>query len=239
MPLEILPKSPSGEYLCLSNLNLYDSSDCQKLATQASEGRRLQVISSVRGNNAIKIRLCEDDYEAWLPAEKIGQLQPTETKYKAIAVSRAEIEPKLPQLIDFTKKAMQKPNYYLWGGTVAPNYDCSGLMQAAFASIGVWLPRDSYQQQAFTQKISLEELRSGDLIFFGQEKVNHVALHLGNLDYIHSSGKEMGNNGIGINKLCDGENEVNRNYYQIFWSCGRVISSYKKNSPKCNRKLWK
>jgi cell wall-associated NlpC family hydrolase len=69
-------------------------------------------------------------------------------------------------------------------------------------------------------------LQPGDLIFFGKEKVNHVALHLGNLDYIHSSGKEMGNNGIGINKLCNEENEVNRNYYQKFWSCGRVISSY-------------
>jgi cell wall-associated NlpC family hydrolase len=124
------------------------------------------------------------------------------------------------------QKAMNQSNFYLWGGTVAPNYDCSGLVQAAFASIGVWLPRDSYQQESFTQKIGQEELQTGDLIFFGQEKVNHVALYLGNLDYIHSSGKELGNNGIGINKLSDQGNKVNRNYSEIVWSFGRVMSSY-------------
>ena len=31
---------------------------------------------------------------------------------------------------------------------------CSGLVQAAFASAGVPLPRDSYQQEAFTDTIS-------------------------------------------------------------------------------------
>lgn len=226
MSLNILPSSPSGEYCCLKNLNLYDSDDCQELATQAQKGRRLKIISNAITNKAIKVCLCEDNYQAWLPTDKISQLQPTTTKYKAIAISRKEIEPKIDQVIEFTQKAMKEPNYYLWGGTVAPNYDCSGLIQAAFASVGVWLPRDSYQQEAFTQKIEKEELQKGDLIFFGEERVNHVALHLGNLNYIHSSGKELGNNGIGINQLCNQGNKVNRNYAEIFWSFGRVMSSY-------------
>ena len=226
MSLNILPSSPSGEYCCLKNLNLYDSDDCQELATQAQKGRRLKIISNPITNKAIKVCLCEDNYQAWLPSDNISQLQPTTTKYKAIAISRKEIEPKIDQVIEFTQKAMKEPNYYLWGGTVAPNYDCSGLIQAAFASIGVWLPRDSYQQEAFTQKIEKEELQKGDLIFFGEERVNHVALHLGNLNYIHSSGKELGNNGIGINQLCNQGNKVNRNYAEIFWSFGRVMSSY-------------
>ena len=226
MSLNILPSSPSGEYCCLKNLNLYDSDDCKELATQAQKGRRLKIISNAITNKAIKVCLCEDNYQAWLPTDKISQLQPTTTKYKAIAISRKEIEPKIDQVIEFTQKAMKEPNYYLWGGTVAPNYDCSGLIQAAFASVGVWLPRDSYQQEAFTQKIEKEELQKGDLIFFGEERVNHVALHLGNLNYIHSSGKELGNNGIGINQLCNQGNKVNRNYAEIFWSFGRVMSSY-------------
>lgn len=226
MSLNILPSSPSGEYCCLKNLNLYDSDDCKELATQAQKGRRLKIISNPITNKAIKVCLCEDNYQAWLPSDNISQLKPTSTKYKAIAISRKEIEPKIERVIEFTQKAMKQRNYYLWGGTVAPNYDCSGLIQAAFASVGVWLPRDSYQQEAFTQKIEKEELQKGDLIFFGEERVNHVALHLGNLNYIHSSGKELGNNGIGINQLCNQGNQVNRNYAEIFWSFGRVMSSY-------------
>ena len=65
---------------------------------------------------------------------------------------------------------MQRSNYYLWGGTVRPNYDCSGLMQAAFASVGIWLPRDAYQQEGFTQAITIGELATGDLVFFGTSK---------------------------------------------------------------------
>ena len=66
-------------------------------------------------------------------------------------------------------------NHYLWCLTLAPNYDCSGLIQAAFATFGIWLPRDYYQQEDFGQKINREELLPGDLIFLGDKRVNHVA----------------------------------------------------------------
>jgi cell wall-associated NlpC family hydrolase len=100
-------------------------------------------------------------------------------------------------------------------------------MQAAFASTGIWLPRDSYQQQAFTQRIAIEELAPGDLVFFGTpEKVNHVGLYLGAGRYIHSSGKEMGRNGIGVDVLSEQGDEVSRSYYQKLHSCGRVMASY-------------
>ena len=122
---------------------------------------------------------------------------------------------------------MTVPNYYLWGGTVAPNYDCSGLIQAAFGTVGIWLPRDSYQQEAFTQSINFEELRSGDLIFFAKsQKVTHVALYLGEGYYIHSSGQEMGRNGIGIDQLSAQGDEVSRAYFQQLRSFGRVVASY-------------
>jgi hypothetical protein len=220
-----LPKSDSGEYCCIQDLNLYDSSLCESLATQAFRGRHLQFISPSPVDNAIKIQLCEDKYEAWLSLTDLPFLEPALTKYQPRVFSRQEIESKLPEVIDFSKKAMTQPNYYLWGGTVPPNYDCSGLIQSAFASVGIWLPRDSYQQEAFTQRISIDELQPGDLIFFGEKRVTHVALYLEGLDYIHSSGIEFGNNGIGINQLCNEGNQVNKNYYQQFWSCGRVVKS--------------
>lgn len=222
---DLLPKSDSGEYLCLENLNLYAKSDAQELATQAHKGRQLKIISSTLTKDAIEVCLCEDNYNAWLCVEDFKYLQPALKPYSPVTVSRENIASLITQIIEFTYEAMNTPNYYLWGGTVAPNYDCSGLIQSAFASVGVWLPRDSYQQEAFTQSISREELIIGDLIFFGIHRVTHVALYLGDHSYIHSSGKDMGNNGIAINHLRDDVDEVSRNYYEQLWSYGRVYKA--------------
>jgi cell wall-associated NlpC family hydrolase len=88
------------------------------------------------------------------------------------------------------------------------------------------LPRDSYQQEAFTQPISRELLQAGDLIFFGQERVNHVALYLGGGWYIHSSGKEMGRNGIGVDQLSLEGDRISQAYYQKLWGFGRVKQGF-------------
>ena len=216
----------ANEYICQSDLNIHDTPNGEGLVTQAATGRHLQVISILE-DTAIEVCLCEDNYPGWLLAKDLSHLQVATSKYNAIAFLPAEIKSQLPEVIDFTIQAMQQPNYYLWGGTVAPNYDCSGLMQAAFKSVGVWLPRDAYQQEAFTQKISFEELLPGDLVFFGStEKATHVGLYLGEACYIHSSGQKQGRNGIGIDKLSEQGDEVSKSYYQQLRGFGRVISSY-------------
>lgn len=163
--LNHLPPSPTGEYCCQINLDLFNSPECKELATQAAKGRHLCIIAADAVKNVLQVQLCEDQYQAWLPVHQLNALQPAEQKYQPIPVSRDEIEKRLPDVIAFIEKAMNTPNHYLWGGTVAPNYDCSGLIQAGFAAFGIWLPRNSYQQEAFTQRILREELLPGDLIF--------------------------------------------------------------------------
>lgn len=217
----------ADEYRCLVNLNLYDSPSCQGLATQAAVGRHLQILPKNSVEEALEVRLCEDGYGAWLPVQEFAGLEPAETRYRAIALSPEQIQERIPAIIAFTKVAMQQPNYYLWGGTVGPNYDCSGLMQAAFAASGIWLPRDSYQQADFTQEIEFKELRTGDLVFFAKaEKVSHVGLHLGDGYYIHSSGEETGRNGIAIDQLSEDGDEIARSYFRQFVKAGRVVASY-------------
>ncbi len=216
-----------GEYRCRVNLNLYDSPSCTCLATQAAVGRHLQILSGTLVDNAFEVRLCEDGYSGWLPVQDITGFERSETIYEAIAISPTQIQDQLPAVIAFTKAAMQQPNHYLWGGTVGPNYDCSGLMQSAFAASGIWLPRDSYQQEAFTQTIKIGELLPGDLVFFATEnKVNHVGLHLGDGYYIHSSGKNTGRNGIAIDQLSNQGDKIAQSYYRQFKSAGRVVETY-------------
>ncbi|MEC4986470.1 MAG: C40 family peptidase, partial [Oscillatoria sp. PMC 1076.18] len=220
-----LPKTDSGEYCPQVDLNLYDAPKGDRLATQAAKGRHLQILTprAVNDADAVEVRLCEDGYRAWLRKADFVHLTPATAKYQPQPFSRSEIVACLPHIIAFTKAALQQPNYYLWGGTVAPNYDCSGLMQAAFVASGIWLPRDSYQQADFTERIPLAEIIPGDLIFFAQaNKVNHVALCLGDGYYIHSSGVEMGRNGIAIDQLSADGDDISRAYYQQFWGVGRV-----------------
>lgn len=226
-PKSNLHQNPKlGEYQCLADLNLYDSPECTRLATQAATGRHLQVTSNHQ-DSAVEVYLCEDDYPGWLSLADLDLLQPATVAYQAKLFSEFDIKKLLPEAIAFTKKAMQQSNYYLWGGTVGPNYDCSGLMQAAFASVGVWLPRDAYQQEDFTQTIAIAELEPGDLVFFGTpEKATHVGLYLGDGRYIHSSGKSQGRDGIGIDILSEQGDAVSQSYYQQLRGAGRVIQSY-------------
>jgi cell wall-associated NlpC family hydrolase len=215
------------EYRACVNLNLYDSPSCTSLATQAASGRHLQICSKTLTNHALEVKLSEDDYLCWLPLQDITQLETVATTAQARTFSPEQIQQQIPEIIAFTLAAMQQPNYYLWGGTVAPNYDCSGLMQAAFAASGIWLPRDSYQQEAFTQTVDFDQLLLGDLVFFAaEEKVNHVGLYLGEGNYIHSSGKTTGRNGIAIDSISQPEDEIAQNYYQQLRSAGRVKESY-------------
>ncbi|MEG4532327.1 C40 family peptidase [Microcoleus sp. D2_18a_D3] len=222
------------EYRTRSHINIYDSPKCDRLATQAALGRHLRVVelplrqSDVNlDTTAVMVRLCEDDYPGWLDIRDVELLDPTETVYHPLVLSEAEIKEKLPRVITFAREAMNQSNYYLWGGTVGPNYDCSGLMQAAFVAAGIWLPRDAYQQEAFTKPVSISALEPGDLVFFGTpEKATHVGLYLGDNRYIHSSGQAQGRNGIGIDVLSEDGDLVSQAYYQQLRGYGKVVASY-------------
>jgi NlpC/P60 family/Bacterial dipeptidyl-peptidase Sh3 domain len=225
-----LPLFDNIEYFCRSNINLYSTKDCNGLASQVATGRHIRIINAAVEHNVMRVRSVEDDYPGWLNISDLIHLEPTHHIYEPEIVTRSTIERRLRAVIDFAQAAQTVPNKYLWGGTVAPHYDCSGLMQAAFAAQGIWLPRDSYQQEAFTKRIIINELAPGDLIFFGTPtKTDHVALCLGNHSYIHSSGIEMGRDGIGLDTLLpNAEDPISLGYWKKFRCCGRVMSSYQR-----------
>ncbi|MEM6754245.1 MAG: C40 family peptidase [Cyanobacteria bacterium P01_C01_bin.38] len=221
------------EYKTRADLNIYDSAECKELSTQAEKGRYLRIIPETLNQTAVQVCLCEDDYPGWLSITDLKSLSLATQPLQIKSFSQAQIKQLIPEVIAFTRKAMQQPNYYLWGGTIGPNFDCSGLMQKAFSSVDIRLPRDAYQQEAFLQQVCTVEnfdpssLQEGDLIFFGTpQKATHVGLYLGDNCYIHSSGKDKGRNGIGIDCLSEQGDEVSRSYYKQLRGVGRVVSSY-------------
>ena len=79
---------------------------------------------------------------------------------------------------------------YHWGGnTPESGFDCSGLVDYVFrTSAGVTLPRRSGEiADVDAPKISTDELKPGDLLFFGSHhRVNHVAIYVGKGRFVHA-----------------------------------------------------
>ncbi|OBB92441.1 inv protein [Mycobacterium sp. 852002-30065_SCH5024008] len=59
-------------------------------------------------------------------------------------------------------------------------FDASGLMQYAYAGAGIKLPRSSGAMYRVGQKVLPQQAQKGDLIFYGPEGTQSVAMYLGN-----------------------------------------------------------
>jgi len=78
--------------------------------------------------------------------------------------------------VAFAYDQLGKP--YVWGATGPGSFDCSGLVQAAWGSAGVAIPRTTYEQWAALPHVPLATLQLGDLIFF--DAIGHVGIYVGN-----------------------------------------------------------
>jgi gamma-D-glutamyl-L-lysine dipeptidyl-peptidase len=81
---------------------------------------------------------------------------------------------------------------YFWGGKTSNGVDCSGLVQIGFATIGLNLPRDSYQQfyvgRLTATRWHRAGMRRGDTLYFlgSDGKIRHTALYLGDDQFIQA-----------------------------------------------------
>jgi len=81
---------------------------------------------------------------------------------------------------------------YRWGGmSERRGVDCSGLVKVLFAKLHVELPRSSREQIQSGKEISLDQLETGDLVFFSNhgEIPTHVGVYLGNDQFLHAEQK--------------------------------------------------
>lgn len=187
------------------SVNGYARAAGDGLATQAAAGRRFRVLDSPEQAHPGRLRvvLLEDGYPCWMAlTEIVGQAR-SSAPWRPTLLDEKAIVHRLSAVLSWVTAAAARPNVYLWGGTVGPDLDCSGLVQTAFASAGIWLPRDAYQQERFCMPVAVRPgddrlLRPGDLLFFGTpQRCTHVGIHRGGGHYWHSSGQQHGRNGIG------------------------------------------
>jgi cell wall-associated NlpC family hydrolase len=78
---------------------------------------------------------------------------------------------------------------YRWGGdNVVEGMDCSGFVRAVYNLCGVSIPRTSAEQFRTGEGVSRDDLKDGDLVFFGSsaDKINHVGIYVGNGRFVHA-----------------------------------------------------
>lgn len=214
-----------------ASLDLFSHWRGPGLATQAAPGRRLQLLESLRSDRMrLRARLLEDGYPGWVDLQALLGHAVSCGPRRPRLLDASTISAAMPAVLAYAQQAALQPNHYLWGGCLGPDFDCSGLVQTAFAAAGIWIPRDAYQQERFCQPVAVSPgcyslLRPGDLIFFGPpRRCTHVGLHLGGGRYLHSSGRQHGRDGIGLDGL-DPQlmDPVSVHYRSELRGAGRVV----------------
>ncbi len=112
-------------------------------------------------------------------------------------------ESQIQTLITLAQSLKGRP--YKYGATMAEApqfFDCSLFVQYLFKDIGVELPRTAIDQAILGKKVTLKNIKAGDLIFLKGEVgrynkhfpqgIGHVGLYIGNNKVIHASSKRMG-----------------------------------------------
>ncbi|MFJ5553431.1 NlpC/P60 family protein [Streptomyces sp. NPDC093225] len=104
----------------------------------------------------------------------------------AAPVGRVAPSQQAAAAINYAQTKLGTP--YLWGGEGTPEqngrFDCSGLTQAAYRTVGVELPRVANDQYNAGPHPSRDQLMPGDLVFFSDDladsrAIHHVGLYVG------------------------------------------------------------
>ena len=106
-----------------------------------------------------------------------------EEERKAAEEARLEMR---QGIVDFALQFVGNP--YVYGGTSLTNgADCSGFVMSVFAEFGYELPRVAAAQCAASEKKSVADIEAGDLVFYGDGGIDHVALYIGDGKIVHAS----------------------------------------------------
>lgn len=103
-----------------------------------------------------------------------------------IPVSRAGSSSTVRSLITQAFQYIGVP--YVFGGTSPGGFDCSGFTQYVYARAGLALPRAADGQFNGGTRVSTNNLRAGDLVFFEtyEPGPSHVGIYVGNGEFIHA-----------------------------------------------------
>jgi cell wall-associated NlpC family hydrolase len=75
---------------------------------------------------------------------------------------------------------------YVWGGASRAGVDCSGLIMLAYDAAGIYFPHYSGAMYEMTERVPLWDIQPGDLLFYGYDGDEHVAMYVGDGEMIEA-----------------------------------------------------
>jgi cell wall-associated NlpC family hydrolase len=128
------------------------------------------------------------DYQAQYDALSAPQQQEVLTAHAGASVPAAAPAPAssgtAQAAVDTALAQVGDP--YVWGAGGPNSFDCSGLIQYAYAAAGISLPHSSRMQSQMGTAVSRAQLQPGDLVFY-YSPVSHVSMYIGNGQMVHAS----------------------------------------------------
>lgn len=107
----------------------------------------------------------------------------SKSKKKITTEKKSQIDPKIKLVVKTAKSHLGTK--YKYGGTTSKGFDCSGLMCTSFKEANITLPRTSNEQSNFGKSISkMENLKVGDLVFFGNKPKSKKITHVGMITFV-------------------------------------------------------
>jgi cell wall-associated NlpC family hydrolase len=137
--------------------------DAQRLARKRSLGK------SLSQKKALLTTLTAEQQQAVTTTSTIGVGGSTTATNNVPTSSQAG------KAVSYAYSKLGDP--YVYGATGPSSFDCSGLVQAAWAYAGVSIPRTTYEQVAALPAVSTSDLQPGDLLFFDGD--GHVGIYVG------------------------------------------------------------
>lgn len=176
------------------NVNKEHGSDI--VLGKAKKGSKFQVIEDM-GDGWVKVQV--GDGEGYIPLDGNASISAYDGEEEAgeggavTTFGQVEVTSQRETLVNYALQFVGGP--YRYGGRdPRTGVDCSGFTSYVMLhGAGVTLNRSSGSQASQGVAVSAEQMRPGDLIFYGSSrKINHVGMYIGNGQIVHASTYETG-----------------------------------------------
>lgn len=194
---------------------------CDYLNIRKDPSVNYSVVSKIYTNDVIDIVEKDGNWykiktssnvEGWVNSKYIGSYTQSLSEIKT-EQSTAQNN-SINNIIKIANAQIGKP--YKWGATGPSSFDCSGFTSYIYKNgAGISLTRTSVAQSKVGTKISRNQLKTGDLVFFNTSGngISHVGMYIGDSKFIHASTSK----GVRIDSL-------NSTYYKSrFVSASRIV----------------
>ncbi len=164
-----------------------DEADSTRAAAEAAAREAAATVERIRDQQSeLEARIAdyEEQYEELSAAEQAAVDQAHAGT--VVATPQAAAAPAAAAQVAVDTAMAQIGDAYVWAAAGPDSFDCSGLMQYAYAAAGVSLPHSSSMQSQLGAPVSRSELQPGDLVFF-YSPVSHVGMYIGNGQMVHAA----------------------------------------------------